>query len=386
MYFRLGKLSNKFRDKSVKAMRKVIAKKALENSTNYKMYNYRNFQVPQNRIHMKDLFIFLFVILVCACCAQPNRNQTYTSFKETDTLMTATHPIPPIMLYPRGMFLEGDYLVVYNDKMDTCFQVFDRKNLQYLYSFGLLGGGPEDFQMPMPQVVGKNAAGTFIQDGNVLKLISFADGTPVISTHKLPLEQRVYNGLRMLADSSYVCEAGFEENKEYLFIHADGTSEYKVDYPETEERFGSLLARNQAYGRIEAVHPSGERFASFYSFDRRFRIIDRSGEILHDVTLDIAPREKQIPVEDRDRRIHTLSAYATENHIYTLNLDMKPEEIYAQKGLPSIQVFSWEGEPLAQWFLDRFISSFTVDEDSHTIYGVFAENEKEIYTFDWKQE
>lgn len=332
---------------------------------------------------MKNLFFFICLIIVCSCTKQ-SENQTYTSFKETDTLVTETHSIPPIMLYPTGMFLKDSYLVVFNDKMDTCFQVFDRKNLQYLYSFGVLGGGPEDFKMPMGQIVAQNEKSTFIQDMDALKAISFVKGKPVISVHTLPVQQGVYNGLKMLADSSYVCEAGFEENKEYLFMHADGTSEYKIDYPETEERFGSILARNQAYGRIGTVHPSGERFASFYSYDRRFRIIDKSGKILHDVTLDIAPKEKQIPVEEQDRRIHTLSAYATENHIYTLNLDMKPEEIYAQKGLPSIQVFSWEGEPLAQWYLDRFISSFAVDEDSHTIYGVFAENEKEIYTFNWK--
>ena len=62
---------------------------------------------------------------------------------------------------------------------------------------------------------------------------------------------------------------------------------------------------------------------------------------------------------------------------------MKPEEIYSRKSLPSIQVFSWEGKPLAQWFLDRFVSSFVVDDDRQTIYGVFAENEAEIYTFGW---
>lgn len=178
-----------------------------------------------------------------------------------------------------------------------------------------------------------------------------------------------------------MCESEFEDPKEYLFIYPDGTVQPKIDYPETEERFGDISKRNQAYGRIAAARPSGDRFASFYSFERHFRIIGKEGNILHDVRLDILPREEQIPVEDKDRRIHTLSVYATENHIYTLNLDMKPEEIYKQERRPSIQVFTWDGEPVAQLFLDRFISSFTVDEDEQVIYGVFAENESEIYTF-----
>lgn len=331
---------------------------------------------------MKKLILFFCIVGLCSCSRQ-TATHVYTSFKTTDTLVAQVHSIPPVMLYPRGLFLDGSRLVVFNDKMDTCFQVFDRNDFRYLYSFGVLGEGPEDFQLPVGQFAGQHAGKTFVTDMDKLKSISFESGKPVISVHPLPVQRSYYNGLMMLADSLYVCEADHEDSKEYIFIHPDGSQEQKVDYPETEERFGSVLARNQAYERLTAARPSGECFASFYVSDRRFRIIDRSGNILHDILLDIAPRDPQIPVASDERRIHTLSVYATQDHIYTLNLDMKPEEIYNRKCLPSIQVFSWEGTPLAQWFLDRLVSSFVVDEDRRIIYGVFAENEAEIYTFGW---
>lgn len=61
---------------------------------------------------------------------------------------------------------------------------------------------------------------------------------------------------------------------------------------------------------------------------------------------------------------------------------MTPEEIRERKACPSVQKFSWEGKPLKRLYLDRMISSFAIDEKEQTIYGVFAENEDEIYTFD----
>ena len=87
------------------------------------------------------------------------------------------------------------------------------------------------------------------------------------------------------------------------------------------------------------------------------------------------------PLEVENRYIYAIGAYATENYIYTLNLDMTPQDIYAGKYYPSLQVFSWEGKPLKKYKLNCYISAFTIDEASRTVYGVFAEDESSIYTF-----
>lgn len=330
----------------------------------------------------RNIFTLLMAVGMLCSCSRQETTEVYTSFDVTDTLVADVHRIPPVMLYPRSMFLTDSCLVVFNDKMDTCFQVFDKAGLRYLYSFGVRGEGPSDFRMPSNQLVGERSGRTYVLDVNEVKGISLANGKAVVTACKLPVQRSYYNGLLMLADSAYVCETDFEEEKEYLFIRPDGTAEQQVDYPETPDRFGSVLARNQAYGRIAAAHPSGERFASFYTSDRRFRIIDKAGRLLRDVRLDIAPKDDRILVEPDKRRIYPLAVCATERYIYTLNLDMTPEEIRERKACPSVQKFSWEGKPLKRLYLDRMISSFAIDEKEQTIYGVFAENEDEIYTFD----
>ncbi len=110
---------------------------------------------------MKKLILFFCVVGLCSCSRQ-TATHVYTSFETTDTLVAQVHSIPPVMLYPRGG-LDGPRLVVFNDKMDTCFQVFDRNDFRYLYSFGVLGEGPDDFQLPAGQFAGQHAGKTFVQ-------------------------------------------------------------------------------------------------------------------------------------------------------------------------------------------------------------------------------
>ena len=106
--------------------------------------------------------------------------------------------------------------------------------------------------------------------------------------------------------------------------------------------------------------------------------------MLHDIELNVLPGEQKVSLEAEKRYIHAIAIYATEDYIYTLNLDMTPQDIYARKQLPSLQLFSWGGKPLKQYKLDRYISTFTVDEDRQILYGVFAEDEGFIYTFNLK--
>ncbi|MBU3853510.1 MAG: TolB-like 6-bladed beta-propeller domain-containing protein [Candidatus Paraprevotella stercoravium] len=333
---------------------------------------------------MKRIVYLLFLVMCISSCKNQKVDDVYTAFPESHTLTAEIHQIPPIMLNPRGMYLLDSSLVVFNDGLDTCFQVFDRNSLEYRYSFGLKGNGPEDFNMPSGDVVYNRQGEVAILDVNMLKVISFKDGHPVVGTRKIPAQNSYYNGLISLNDSLFVCNGDFEDTKEFMFIHGDGTLELKVDYPEGIDRFGSILQRNQAYEHMAVARPSGDRFASFYTFQRAFRIINEKGDILKNVTLAIEPFDEQIPVDDEQRRIHVLSVRATQDYIYTLNLDMTPEEIYQQKSFPSIQVYSWDGEPVKKYNLDRFISSFTIDESSQMIYGAFAEKEDEIYVFRMK--
>ena len=167
-----------------------------------------------------------------------------------------------------------------------------------------------------------------------------------------------------------------------MFIYPNGETKNWGSYPESAERFGGdLAALKDAYTGYTVASPKGDRFASFYAYLRQFRIFNSKGELLKAVTLNIDPCDAQVSADPEKRCIYPIAVYATDNYIYTLNLDMTAQEIGELKHFPSIQVFTWEGEPVAKYNLDCMISCFTIDEAAKCIYGMFVENEHTIYTF-----
>lgn len=330
---------------------------------------------------MKKIVAFIVLIASLSACTVKPTLEMYYSFDTTDSLLGEKHDIPPVILYPKNIFIRDSFLIVFNEKMDTCFQVFDKANFEYKCTFGSKGEGPDDLILPASQLVSNNHKETIVLDMNRLKKISFNREHQMISILDFSSSQPFYNGLIKLTDSLYICDAGLEEENEYAFVYPNGELKKWGVYPEGIERFGNLLSRNQAYTKIKVAHPSGKYFAAFYTNSRKLRIYDISGNMLHDIELNILPGEQEVPLEVENRYIYAIGAYATENYIYTLNLDMTPQDIYARKHYPSLQVFSWEGKPLKQYRLNCYISAFTIDEADRTVYGVFAEDESSIYTF-----
>ena len=238
---------------------------------------------------MKKIVAFIVLIASLSACTVKPTLEMYYSFDTTDSLLGEKHDIPPVILYPKNIFIRDSFLIVFNEKMDTCFQVFDKANFEYKCTFGSKGEGPDDLILPASQLVSNNHKETIVLDMNRLKKISFNREHPMISILDFSSSQPFYNGLIKLTDSLYICDAGLEEENEYAFVYPNGELKKWGVYPEGIERFGNLLSRNQAYTKIKVAHPSGKYFAAFYTNSRKLRIYDISGNMLHDIELNILP-------------------------------------------------------------------------------------------------
>lgn len=330
---------------------------------------------------LKCLYAITLFAVCLSSCNKAEHIKHYDKFNEVVALSGDRDTISSAMLYPRSIFISSNKLVVLNEKTDTLFQVFSLPDLHYAYSFGIKGEGPEDFNMPAINAASYEEDGFTLLDVNKLKHINVSAETPTVRSEVLPFDFQYYNGMVKLSDSLYCCDAGFENDKEYMFLRFGSKPQLWGEYPENPDRFKETTARNQAYGKITVVKPGGDKFASFYRSIRRYRIYDSEGSLLNDVVLDITPGNKQPDLEEENNYIHTISAFASNDYIYTLNLDMVPKEIMEGNKMPNIQVFDWDGVPVKQYLLDCFISSFAVDEKGGKIYGVFANDADGIYTF-----
>lgn len=334
--------------------------------------------------------VFSFII---ACsyflvgCDVQNKDSLvrYSSFGEVVSLKSEKIEVPPVLLYPRGVYLSNNHLVVLNEKTDTLFQVFDLPGMEYCGQFGIKGGGPNDFMLPLIQPVYCDEKGFVLSDGDKLKQVGFEGNGMNVLTMTLPFGFPFYNGLQRLTDSLYCCFAGFEDEQPLMLLKPDGKTKNIGGFPEdVSPRFKDALARNQAYAGLLISNPEQARMALFYQHVRRWRIYDEKGTIVSDNWLDMQPGQFLPKVEDEERYIHTIAVYATRKYIYTLNLDMTVREISGQVRNPNIQVFDWDGCPLKQYNLDCFISSFTVNEETSEIFGTFVEDMNHVYLFKMK--
>ena len=279
-----------------------------------------------------------------------------------------------MLLYPRSLVLCDSNLIVFNEKMDTMFQCFHLPDLTFQYGFGTQGQGPNDFVLPSITPVKYQKNGFVMLDGINLKHISVEKDKAIVQTSTLNYGFNCFNDLISISDSSYCCNGGFENEKEFRFLYPDGNHESWGEYPETEERFGSVLDRNQAYIKMTVAKPDKSCFVSFYQHIRRFRIYGKDGELKRDVILDILPGQERPEVDDYLRFIHPISVYATDSYIYTLNLDMTTEEIENRKTTPNIQVFDWEGKPLIQYkhLVNNEIEKSTLIKDTSKVYKLLG--------------
>lgn len=329
------------------------------------------------------LLLMMYSLLLVGCSPQcENVLVKYSSFAEVVSLSSVKLEVPPVLLYPRGVYLSDNHLIVFNEKTDTLFQIFKLPDMKYRGQFGIKGGGPNDFMLPLIQPVVCDEKGIVLSDGDKLKRISFNENGFGVQTTKLPFGFPYYNGLQRLTDSLYCCFAGFEDEQPLMLLKLDGSSEKIGNYPEdVSPRFKNTLARNQAYTGLLVSNPEGTRFAMFYQYLRRWIIYDANGIMLSDNCLEIQPGHALPKVEDEERYIHPIAVYATKKFIYTLNLDMTVQEVGSQINNPNIQIYDWEGRPLRKCNLDCFISSFVINEKTGDVFGAFVEDMNHIYQF-----
>lgn len=175
-----------------------------------------------------------------------------------------------------------------------------------------------------------------------------------------------------LGDGNYVFADNYERRglKEFHLVNSR-TQECisKGSYPEDPKRFKHIKDFKLAYGHSLCAKPDKSRFVLYYSLNRRFRIYDQRGELLHDVFLDYPPANNKVVDSSYERQyIHFSGAYTTEKYIYLLSPDTRG--LGETKPECAILVVDWEGNLVARYRLNAYLYSFFVDEVSRKCMGV----------------
>lgn len=150
---------------------------------------------------------------LCSCSAEKNGTfNEYADFKDKAELKADRIEVPPVLLYPRSVYLLNDKLVVLNEKTDTVFSVYNLPECSYWGQFGQKGQGPEDFNLPLIYAVRTENDSFSLFDSDCLKTIVFEDNRFSVLSSKFPVENFVINNLVYLKDGAYVCSADLNQS------------------------------------------------------------------------------------------------------------------------------------------------------------------------------
>lgn len=331
-------------------------------------------------------FIFTLSLFLYAGCTHKqthDRPLLIRRFPVEGKLTAQVRPIPPVAMTPQAMFATGNYLLLYNTQKDTLFDIFRLPDLVLLYSAGIKGQGPQDFYDLERRMFEPTAKGfkVFSQPDRKIKEVVVSDSGLWVNndnaiTYKI--DETPLNGVLPVKDSTLIYWGGVESEKEYVLFDTQEGSRMFSSYPawENDQREELPIFTYVKNSVLDADHT---RFISFYGYFKRFRIHSVEGELLKEVTVQTPPYEDKLAENPLDRTVYYFTPPQTDgNYIYILCKNSTRTEEKA----PELQIWNWEGEPVARYELDRPLTLFDISPQHHKLYAVDGEHEAEVYVYD----
>ena len=315
--------------------------------------------------------LFLMSILICSCTSH---KKELLSLPEPAEIHSDSILVPPVILSATRMFIAHDMLVIYEQQKDTLFSFWKLPQCQYLFSAGSKGEGPDELLL-LDRVFVETANGfkTFELPSNKIKDLKIdivGDGRlKLYADKRLAIDQIPLNRFTFLSDSSY-CFLSNNEEYEYTLLDKENNIHSFSPYPDL------LYGRNEdakayLYNMLIVVKPDGEKFASFYAYIKMMKIYDKNGNMLKELLM-----EQPTDVTNDESRFAYYSTfpYATDQYIYVLANELD--------GWKYLQIWSWEGVPIAHYILDQSVDTFVVSEKYKKIYAISNDRDNVIYTYE----
>lgn len=332
------------------------------------------------------------LIMLTGCAGEKQSTDEYstthiTAFETNGTLSAKVKKIPASIAIIRGMFISGDFLLLYKQKDTTFFDLFKLPDCTYLGSSGNVGNGPNDFIFPDPRSFTPIDSGfTVLEAGShLLKTVKVKENRLVVTNIEKTVEKKAAtNGFYALSDQKYVSFGNIGSENEFTIFDKKRNESIEIG------KYPTWVTTNEnkphekfvAYLKNCVVHPDGEKFAAFYVRFKRFRIFNDSGDILHDINVKIEPYSNNIEKEYNDQWSYYVGTpQCVGNYIYALCINQKGKE-KTKNNMCELQIWSWDGKPIACYKLDKHVSFFSISNKHNTLFAFDTDMENEIYCYE----
>ena len=290
------------------------------------------------------------------------------------------------ILNPGGIYCYKDYVVIIEDNNNPVFSFWNSPNLQYCFSDGFIGNGPNEFIRPRSNYFATSDSSFFILDSNIEWEIQIKDNRIQIINQEPIIIPDAINQMVHLNNKQYIMAGnttGRYNSEHFLYNAKDGTylpfGEYPSKNLENERKF-SFDFKHTA-GRSDKPY-----IWDFYRNHNLIRQYNIEGQLLQEIYLkNIQDRNNSdSKSHDLENRPYWRVIQTTDTHIYVLFYTGETDKvIYSTGTIPELQEWDWQGNLIRRILFDKKYDLIAVSE-SGILYAIDTINEfnNQIYSYD----
>jgi hypothetical protein len=284
-----------------------------------------------------------------------------------------------------------DKAVIFDNGKEDLFKVYRLPEFTFLYSFGEIGEGPNEFSYVNENSLQAMADNLVVVSGTQLKMIRIENDSTVMgeSVELFMSNSSPVNGLVMIDESTYICDIMDAKpgGPEHQVVHLQRGEELITfgKYPEISklENNRQLDRLYRDFGKRSVVNPKDGRIAAFYFYQNEIKYYNNMGELLHEIEIE-TPAKNDL---EGEMDMYRVEPFATPKHIYVMYIGKPKSEVMEKPEIfrPHLEVWDWEGNLLERFILDQPLTSFVVSENYKKLYGFSYFKEDLFFEYDLKE-
>lgn len=336
--------------------------------------------------------LFFACLILSLFSSQPNEEEKklISKIPESRTLKSREVGLANAALMPYKIVVSADKAVILDQGKENLFKVYNLPDLSFLYAFGDIGEGPDEFQFVNGNSLKIHGEHLVVLSGaQLIKIKLHAEKATWEEQFKLITDSGgPINGLHLINDSVYVADLWDAKPgaPEHRLVHL-GRNEELVrfgEFPEStsgEDMEQGNLVRD--YMKATVANPKDGRLAAFYLYHNQIKLYSSDGELLREIEVKSSSKS----ASDEEMWIYRAEPFATSDHIYVLYVGMPKKEVEenVQTFRPNLEVWDWEGNLLDRFMLDQPVTAFTYAEEFNKLYGLSFFKEDVLFEYDLKE-
>lgn len=324
-------------------------------------------------------------VFFLSACSNSEEAEAFVKMIELDqTLKGKEIPISAFLFRPRKMVLTKDKIVIYDDTENDKFKVFSYPDVEFLFSWGKKGEGPDEIGFVNSTGLSATDSTFRFLDLTILKEYAFANSNKVklVKRTELMESQGALNGFCWLDNSMFIAAVDnpTDIESEYIFLYPNKkTGRAFGKLPEEGFDFDFHTQKLIYYIKHAVANPRERKIIAFYGRQNMIKVFNYEGQLLKDITFN----ENTFGSKVESDRVSFAAPYPTDKFIYVFyfNKSMGSSIEELNSLTPEILVWNWEGELIKRFALDKPIFSFAVSEEYRKIYGADIQGGNKIYEF-----